>query len=75
MEKDNQFGTGDGFVTFRPTNYSVKENQIANAKYRIHHMPEEYQDFIGFWKEKLEKLEAMDEPEKVSLTVMQAAPV
>ena len=38
-------------------------------------MPEEYQDFIGFWKEKLEKLEAMEEPEKVSLTVMQAAPV
>ena len=75
VEKDNQFGAGDGFVTFCPTNYSVKENQIANAKYRIHHMPEEYQDFIGFWKEKLEKLEAMEEPEKVSLTVMQAAPV
>ena len=75
VEQANHFGAGDRFVTFCPVHYSVRENQIANAKYRIHHMPEEYREFADYWNERLEKLEAMEESEKVSLTVMQAAPV
>ena len=75
VEKQNHFGEGDDFVTICPERYSIRENQIANAKYRINHMPEDYREFADFWKERLKKLEAMEEPEKVSLTVMQAAPV
>jgi hypothetical protein len=75
VERENRFGAGGSFVTFCPEHYSVKENQIANAKYRIRHMPEEYQDFTAYWKERLEKLEVMEEPVKTDLSVMQASPL
>jgi hypothetical protein len=75
VERENRFGAGGSFVTFCPEHYSVKENQIANAKYRIRHMPEEYQDFTAYWKERLEKLEDTEEPVKTDLSVMQASPL
>lgn len=75
VERENRFGAGGSFVTFCPEHYSVKENQIANAKYRIRHMPEEYQDFTAYWKERLEKLEVMEEPVKTHLSVMRASPL
>ena len=38
-------------------------------------MPEEYQDFTAHWKERLEKLEVMEEPVKTHLSVIQASPL
>ena len=74
-ERENRFGPGSSFVTFCPRHYSVRDNRIANAKYRISHMPGEYQDHTAYWKERLEKLETMEEPLKTCISVMQMAPI
>ena len=75
VEQQNRFGPGDDFLIVCPEGYEIHRNQIGNAKYRINHMPEEYQEFIEIWKQKLEKMESAGEPPKTSVSVMMMAPV
>ena len=46
IDKDSRFGTTDETLAFIPTNYSVKKKLIANTKYRIANMPNEYKYLI-----------------------------
>ena len=75
IEQQNRFGPGDSFLTICPIHYHIRENRIANAQYRICHMPEEYQEFTAHWKKRLEELIAMEEPVKTAASVMEASPL
>ncbi len=75
IEQENRFGAGEHFLILCPEHYAIREKEIANARYRIDHMPEEYRNAVELWKKKLEILEKTPEPEIISARVMTAAPV
>lgn len=51
-----KFGQPEKFYDICPNGYSVKENKIANIKYRINHMSDEYKDIISQYEERLENI-------------------
>lgn len=74
VDQKCRFGPTDGHLVFCPENYSIIENQIGNAKYRIHHMPEEHEEWIANWKKQLEQLENAQEADRTDVAVLRATP-
>ncbi len=68
------FGETGDCLWFCPAHYSIRENRIGNARYRMNHMPEEYSDMVEYWQEQLEKLERSGEPERTSIERMRLPP-
>ena len=75
VEQENRFGPGENFLYICPKHCAIQKIEVANARYRINHMPEEHQNAVEFWKDRLEMLESLLEPEKTSLSVMQMSPM
>ena len=55
VDEDSTFGYTNKTLTFAPINYSIKNKNIANLKYRIKNIPKEYDDLIIDCKKKLEE--------------------
>ncbi len=68
------FGEPEFMLTFCPAGFSVRENMIQNARFRIGNMPEENIRFVAAAKEKLRKLESSAELAYTDVSVMYAAP-
>ncbi len=67
VDKDSTFGYTNQTLTFAPVNYSIKNKTIANLKYRIKNIPEEYGDLITNCKKRLENLNNSEEIEKTNI--------
>lgn len=75
VDGDSTFGETDRTLVFVPPHVSIKENRIANVKYQIAHMPEEYKDLLPQLKEDLEKRKNAPEVERTDLSAMLCAPI
>ncbi len=67
VDEDSTFGYTNKTLTFAPVNYSIKNKTIANLKYRIKNIPEEYGDLITNCKKRLENLNNSEEIEKTNI--------
>ena len=74
IDQQCRFGQPETRLSFCPANFSVKNTNIANVRYRINHLPEEQVS----WKEEFEKrladLEESKEPAKTGIERMICAP-
>ena len=75
IDKDSTFGTTGNTLAFVPSNYSVKAKDIANAKYRINHLPEEYKDWKCDLEKRLENLTNYLEIERTNIDSMVKSPI
>ena len=75
IDKDSTFGTTGNTLAFVPSNYSVKAKDIANAKYRINHLPEEYKDWKCDLEKRLENLTNFPEIERTNIDSMVKSPI
>lgn len=55
-----KFGAPNGWYNICPSGYSLKDNKIANIKYRINHLSEEYKDWIPKYEEWLKNAETAE---------------
>lgn len=75
IDKVSSFGAMGNSLAFIPENYSVKEKQIANVKYRIANLPEDHKGDIHHLKKWLEKLKDYKEDARTNIESMMKAPV
>ena len=75
VDKYSAFGVTGETLAFIPENYSVKEKLIANVKYRIENLPEEYRSLIPKLEERLEKLKDYSEDARTNIESMAKPPV
>lgn len=74
IDKDSTFDTTDNTLVFAPINFSIKENLIANMKYRISHLPEEYMEYKKIYESKLMELDNYTEEKKTNIEAMTVSP-
>ena len=74
IDKESKFGPSSEQLLFCPINYSFINNRIANTKYRINSMPEEYKDWIKEYEKVLVNLEKTSEPLKANILGMKKRP-
>ncbi len=74
IDKDSTFGTTNNTLVFAPINFSIKENLIANMKYRINHLPEEYMEYKKIYESNLKELDNYIEEKKTNIQVMNVSP-
>lgn len=55
-----KFGEPSKWYDICPAGYSIKDNKIANIKYRINHLPKEYSDWIPRYEEWLKNAESAE---------------
>lgn len=75
VDQECRFGSPEHRLTFCPENYSIKEKEIANSRFRIRNMPEEYADWKAELQEKVKILMDSEEKEVHSISAMERAPV
>jgi len=73
--KEIGFGEPENYLTFCPKNYSIKDKKIANVKFRINHIPEEYKDWLPKFEKDLEKAKKSNEAPRTSIEIMKSAPI
>ena len=75
VDKDSTFGTTNENLVFVPVNYSIKDKTIANTKYRINNLPEEYKEWIPKFENQLEKLRDYQEDIRTNIGSMIESPI
>ena len=75
IDKKSTFGYDGNSHIFLPTSFSLKSHMIQNLKYRIKHMPKEYEDFIEDAKKRLEKIQKRNEFQITDINVMIKSPL
>lgn len=70
IDQVSTFGTTSDYLTFVPEHYSIKENVIANIKFRINNLPDEHKEFIPQLKKDLELKKTYDEPTRTNISSM-----
>lgn len=75
IDKYSTFGTTNDRLAFVPKNYSIKEKLIANVKYRINNLPEEYKNLLPSLKSKLENLNNYKEDIRTNINSMICSPI
>lgn len=74
VDQDSTFGTTGKVLAFVPVNYSIKNLLIANTKYRINNLPEEYSDWLPHYQKRLEKLQQYVEDCRTDIHFMRQSP-
>lgn len=69
------FGKKGERLSFIPKYYSNKNTNIANLRFRIHHVPDEHKKFIPQWEEYLTELEQEEETVITDVKRMACPPV
>ena len=72
--RTHTFGPTEDWLYFCPTDFSVKNNKVANARFRCNHLPEEHARLRDEMHARLEQQLATSEPEKTAIAALQAAP-
>lgn len=75
IDRKSCFGEEGGVLTFDPRNYSRKNRKIANVKFRIHHVPEDYKEMIPQWEQTLEELVQSEESVRTDIEMMSCSPL
>lgn len=75
IDRQCRFGATDNRLVFAPEHYSVKSGEIANMKFRIHNIPEEYSETIPQWESRLAELEQSNEIARTHVDCMQKSPI
>lgn len=75
IDQQCRFGKEDSRLAFLPAHYSSKQRKIANAKFRIHHVPEEYKEMVPEWESLLAELEQSEETVCTGVEKMACPPV
>ena len=75
IDKDATFVTTGNVLAFVPINYSVKNKDIANAKYRINHLPKEYKEWKCDLEKRIENLINYPEIERTNINSMIKSPL
>ena len=75
IDKNSTFGTTGERLAFIPVNYSIKDKLIANVKYRINNLPEEYKDWIPGLEKRLEELKDYNEDTRTNISSMAKSPI
>ena len=70
----NGFGPTDEWLVFTPEHFSVRDTDIANARFRCKNLPEEHAQMRAQMEARLQRQLASSEPEKTAVSVLQAAP-
>lgn len=70
----NGFGPTDTWLYFVPEHFRIKDTNVANARFRCKHLPEEYAHLRQEMEARLQRNLDADEPEKTAIAVLQAAP-
>jgi hypothetical protein len=74
VEQRSTFGAAGRFLVFAPAGFSIKENNLANQKFRIENLPSEYADWRASLQARLQKLEQSQEPVKTAIRQMEKEP-
>lgn len=74
VEKFSCFGVKGEHLWFVPANFSIKETDLANQKYRLANLPQQLEDFRAGLEEKLRRLEHNAEPTRTHIQSMQKRP-
>lgn len=75
VDQVSTFGASKNILAFIPVNYSVKENSIANKKYRIKNIPDEYKDLIPKLEAQLKDETNFEEDERTDISSMAKPPI
>ena len=70
----NGFGPTESWLVFAPEGFSVKETDVANARFRCNHLPAAYEHLREAMQARLERALTADEPAKTPIRVLQVAP-
>ncbi len=75
IDQNSTFGTTRETLAFIPINYLVKDNLIANIKYKINNLPDEYKDMLPQFEKQLENLQNYEEDVRTSISSMIKSPI
>lgn len=75
IDQNSTFGTTRETLAFIPINYLVKDNLIANIKYKINNLPDEYKDMLPQFEKQLENLQNYEEDVRTSISSMTKSPI
>lgn len=75
IDKDSTFGATNNTLAFVPVGYSIKNSLIANTKYRINNLPEEYKDWTSRYEKRFERLKEYQEDERINIACMTCSPI
>lgn len=75
VDKRSRFGAQDGALYFLPKGYSIKASAVANHRYRLRRLPDEYAEWREVFEEKLAEAERAEEPTCTDISVMEASPI
>ena len=75
VDGDSTFGTTDNDLAFVPENYSIKEKLIANLKYRIRNLPDEYKEYIVHFENQLDEMKDYRENKRTNVDSMLKSPI
>ncbi len=75
IDQNSTFGTTRETLAFIPINYLVKDNLIANIKYKINNLPDEYKNLLPQFEKQLENLQNYEEDVRTSISSMSKSPI
>lgn len=75
IDGESRFGRPGSYLTFCPRNFSIKNREVGNVRFRLNHLPADYADMRGSLEEWLEKAEKSDEPERTGIEMMEKSPL
>lgn len=68
------FGQKQNQLTFCPQNYSIKRKKLANVRYRINHLPKEYESWKAEYEKMLDEIEKTEENSRTDIAQMLCEP-
>ena len=74
IERYAGFGEKGEFLWLVPQGFSVKNNLIANAEYRLRNLPAAYEDFRKVWEERRQQAQDGEEYSYTTIDAMTAQP-
>ena len=74
MERYAGFGEKGEFLWLVPQGFSVKNNLIANAEYRLRNLPDAYADFRKIWEERRKQAQDREEYPYTTIDAMTVKP-
>jgi hypothetical protein len=75
IEKYSTFGAKGEYLDFIPTNFSVKKAEAATLKYKLNHIPKEYEELRQLLEEELQKAQQRPEAIRTDIQSMMKKPL
>lgn len=75
IEKYSTFGAKGEYLDFIPTNFSVKKAEAATLKFKLNHIPKEYEELRPLLEEELQKAKQRPEAIRTDMQSMLKKPL